>query len=220
MPCFLLIETGSSLCSLAIARDRELLSQYKNDGNNHAEYITIGIEHCLKEANLTAHQLDAIALNGGPGSYTGLRIGLSTAKGLCYALNKPLIIIDALESLYHGLKQTAEAEVYCTTIDNRRDELFFAMFDRNGHSIRPTQLTTINDPLWDELIPERTIIAGSATEKLRKQRPNLHYQSLNVDAAYLLPGAIVRYHNKQFDDVAYSEPLYHKEVYIASRFEP
>ncbi len=214
MPFFLLIETGSSCCSIAIANGDTTLSRYKNDGNNHAEYITLGIEHCLSEANIAAHQLDAIAINGGPGSYTGLRIGLSTAKGLCYALNKPLIMVDALQSLYNGLKPDAEAEGYCTTIDNRRNELFYALFDNAGNQLSATQLVTVGHPIWHELNPAQTVIAGSAIEKLRNVHPSHQYIELAVNAEYLLPTAREKYNRNQFDDVAYCEPLYYKDVYI------
>jgi len=104
MPRLLLIHTATSTCSIAISNGEHILSRFDLENNNHAEFITYGIGQCMSDCGGTLNDIDAVAVNGGPGSYNGLRIGLSVAKGICYTLNKPLVLIDALGILYNVIR--------------------------------------------------------------------------------------------------------------------
>ena len=138
MSLILNIETSTNTCSVALAQNGELLS-YKEEHNiqSHASLITVFIDEVLQNAKKKASELDAVAVSIGPGSYTGLRIGLSCAKGLCYALNIPLITIDSLESLAQGMiseKYDANA-LYLPLIDARRNEVYYAIFNAKGEAL-------------------------------------------------------------------------------------
>jgi tRNA threonylcarbamoyladenosine biosynthesis protein TsaB len=220
----LLVETSSAICSIAVSRNKQIIGTYQSMENNHAEFITIGISHSLTRAQIVIKDIDAVVVSGGPGSYTGLRIGLSVAKGLCYALSKPLIMIDTLQSLYIGARQAASADYYCTTIDNRRNELFYSLFDNYGKCIIPTKLSTIEDELWDDINTgqglfenKKVVISGNAFSKLHQLYRNIINVEVPFDARHMLPIALEKYEQQDFVDVAYCEPLYHKEVYTVHK---
>src|ERR1700744_6114027 len=138
------IETATTVCSVALAKDGKTLAFKQVDQRNiHAEVITVFIEELLVETGFHYRDIDAIAVSCGPGSYTGLRIGVSTAKGLCYALEKPLIAIETLESMAHGIidnptqlstfnLQPSTLLLLCPMIDARRMEVYTAIFNANG----------------------------------------------------------------------------------------
>ena len=130
MALILCIETATRSCSVALAKDGNLL-QFKEEVSeqySHSEQLTLFIESLLKEQGIALSDLDSIAVGKGPGSYTGLRIGVSTAKGLCYALDKPLIGISTLEAMASGMEKQSPNKVYCPMIDARRMEVYTAFF--------------------------------------------------------------------------------------------
>src|ERR1700753_3208528 len=138
------IETATTVCSVALSNNGEVLAVKQMDQRNiHAEVITLYIEELLTSTGTKYNELDAIAVSSGPGSYTGLRIGISTAKGLCFALDKPLIAVETLEAMasgamnYDGYAIDADT-LLCPMIDARRMEVFTAVFTTSGERIKPT----------------------------------------------------------------------------------
>ena len=216
----LLIETSSDVCSVALADEEKIISiRESSNEKNHSALITVFIDEVLRESNVAIKNIAAVAVNAGPGSYTGLRIGLSTAKGLCYALNKPLIMIDSLLSLQFGIRRLVAlnaSEFLSCTIDNRRDEFFYSLFDLDGKQIVPTTLSSTTDEIFLNNISNKKILfVGSAILKLKNIfGDEYHYQEIKNSAAHLQQEAFKKFSTKDFSDIAYAEPFYMKEVYV------
>jgi len=225
MSLILQIETATTSCSVAIARDGMVLA-YKeaNQRNIHAEVITTFIDDVIADASVAYNQLDAVAVSCGPGSYTGLRIGISTAKGLCFALDKPLIAIETLEAMALGVKNKgvySDNILLCPMIDARRMEVFTAIFNLQGDRIQATSAAVIDENSFKDLLADNKILFfGDGAEKCQVALGG------NLNAAFL-PGfvnssthlsqkALEKFRNKDFEDVAYFEPYYLKE-FIAGK---
>src|SRR5471030_3002862 len=135
------IETATTVCSVAFAKDGHVLGFKQIDERNiHSEIITLFIDELVTSAAIQYSDIDAVAVSSGPGSYTGLRIGVSTAKGLCFALEKPLIAIETLEAMASGAatRQNHAGTLLCPMIDARRMEVYTAVFKTDGSRVRPT----------------------------------------------------------------------------------
>ena len=151
----LCIETATEICSVALLQDDKLIALRENhEGNAHASQITLLIEAVMKDANIELKNLDAIAVSKGPGSYTGLRVGVSTAKGLCYALDIPLIAINTLESLAHEIikNNNIQKANFCAMLDARRMEVYCAVFDNQMNSIKKTEAKIIDENSFADLL--------------------------------------------------------------------
>ncbi len=217
MSLILSLETTTHNCSVALSQHGRLLvsTELAEVSYSHAEKLHPFIKETLQKANLRQDQLQAISVSAGPGSYTGLRIGVSAAKGLCYALDLPLISVDTLESFAH--QKQIENGLLVPTLDARRDEVYMAVFDEEHHHIQNTQAMIITASSFEALYKERSLyIFGSGAEKCARilpQHPNLH-----IDTTLAFPSAkqqallaFEKYKNQQFEDLAYFEPLYLKE---------
>jgi tRNA threonylcarbamoyladenosine biosynthesis protein TsaB len=214
MAYILNIETATKNCSVAIAQDGKTLlcKQIAESGYSHAEKLHVFIEELLLELQLNYKDLNAIAVSQGPGSYTGLRIGISAAKGLCYALDIPLIAVDTLEILARQL-QVSEGYIV-PMIDARRMEVYSAIFDAKYQKVRETQAEIITEDSFTTL--EGTVcFVGDSTEKcattLTKSnfifKDNIVYPSAN-EMSYL---SDEKYKKNDTVDVAYFEPYYLKD---------
>ncbi len=214
MAYILNIETATKNCSVAIAQDGKTLlcKQIAESGYSHAEKLHVFIEELLLELQLNYKDLNAIAVSQGPGSYTGLRIGISAAKGLCYALDIPLIAVDTLEILARQL-QVSEGYIV-PMIDARRMEVYSAIFDAKYQKVRETQAEIITEDSFTTL--EGTVyFIGDSTEKcattLTKSnfifKDNIVYPSAN-EMSYL---SDEKYKKNDTVDVAYFEPYYLKD---------
>jgi len=214
MAYILNIETATKNCSVAIAQDGKTLlcKQIAESGYSHAEKLHVFIEELLLELQLNYKDLNAIAVSQGPGSYTGLRIGISAAKGLCYALDIPLIAVDTLEILARQL-QVSEGYIV-PMIDARRMEVYSAIFDAKYQKVRETQAEIITEDSFTTL--EGTVcFVGDSTEKcattLTKSnfifKDNVVYPSAN-EMSYL---SNEKYKKNDTVDVAYFEPYYLKD---------
>ncbi len=224
MSLLLLIETATTSCSVALAADNNILALREiNQRNIHAEVITLYIAEVFKEAGLAYALLDAVAVSCGPGSYTGLRIGVSTAKGLCFSLDKPLISVETLAAMAHGLISRKEINIepntlLCPMIDARRMEVYTAIFDAHGKQIKPTSAEVINENSFDDLLStQQMIFFGDGAEKCKAtlgHNPNALFINM-VDfvnsARDLLSPALQNFNNNNFVDVAYFEPYYLKD---------
>jgi tRNA threonylcarbamoyladenosine biosynthesis protein TsaB len=219
------IETATTVCSVALSNNGEVLAVKQMDQRNiHAEVITLYIEELLTSTSKKYNELDAIAVSCGPGSYTGLRIGISTAKGLCYALEKPLIAIETLEAMATGAVMESELAtgdiLLCPMIDARRMEVYTAIFNTKGERISPTTTEIIDDNSFAGLLGQNKILFfGDGAEKCREtlNNPNaLFLEGFTNSATYLTKRATEKFTAKDFEDVAYFEPYYLKD-FIAGK---
>jgi tRNA threonylcarbamoyladenosine biosynthesis protein TsaB len=219
------IETATTVCSVALAKDGEVLAFKQMDQRNiHAEVITVYIDELLKSTDTHYKDIDTIAVSCGPGSYTGLRIGISTAKGLCYALEKPLIAIETLEAMAYGAITESELAsgdtLLCPMIDARRMEVYTAIFNTKGERIQPTTAEIIDENSFAELLAYNKILFfGDGAEKCRETliSPNaLFLEGFTNSATYLTKKAAEKFASKDFEDVAYFEPFYLKD-FIAGK---
>jgi tRNA threonylcarbamoyladenosine biosynthesis protein TsaB len=227
MSLILQIETATTSCSVALAKDGAVLGfKQVNERNLHAEVITRFIEEIIAAAGFNYSDLNAIAVSCGPGSYTGLRIGISTAKGLCFALDKPLIAIETLDAMASGLINMNEYRekdnlLLCPMIDARRMEVYTALFTTRGIKVKPTTASIIDENSFDDLLKENEILFfGDGAEKcfnVLNKNPNASFLPGFVNSATCLTQmAAEKFANKQFEDVAYFEPYYLKD-FIAGK---
>lgn len=223
MPLILHIDTATPVCSVALAKDGQIAAtRESSEKNAHSRVVTIFIDEVLKAASFVPAQLDAIAVSMGPGSYTGLRIGVSTAKGLCYALDKPLIAVNTLQAMARGMveKTASTADVpadvlFCPMIDARRMEVYCALFDRQNSVVSETRAEIIDEGAFEkELKSHKIIIAGDGAEKCRAilgSLENIRFLDEFVPSAkYMTAIAEDKFAKKAFEDVAYFEPFYLK----------
>jgi tRNA threonylcarbamoyladenosine biosynthesis protein TsaB len=217
------IETSSSVCSVCLGRDGELILE-KDDfsGINHASMLTVFIQQLFQETKLEMNALDAVAVSAGPGSYTGLRIGVVTAKGLCFSLDKPLIAIDSLQALASGLeKKIHDREdnfLYCSTIDARRNEIYFGLFGRDGEEILPSH-NIILSPSLPFSIPEeyKVVVGGSGVLKCRQVWSDtaiVFDDSVVPSAQNMIFFSEKKINSTIFEEINHFEPHYIKPVYI------
>lgn len=214
MATILNLETSTTVCSVVIAEDKEILAcvEQEFDKYQHSQKLLGFIESALKEANLKMKDLDAIAVSEGPGSYTGLRIGTSTAKGFCYALNKPLIAVNSLAAISR-LHADFDGLV-CPMIDARRMEVFTAVF--KGESMQTaTEAKIIDTSSFVDLLANDSILfVGPGAEKcqgvIQHENANFDIETM-VSAKGMVPISLEKFQSNNFVDVAYFEPSYFKE---------
>jgi tRNA threonylcarbamoyladenosine biosynthesis protein TsaB len=215
------IETSTRVCSVALAIDGEINSiKESHIKNAHAESITIFSQKVIQDAKISFDDLDAIAVSMGPGSYTGLRIGVSTAKGFCYALNKPLISTGTLKALAYGMKKKLPEQpgdyFLCPMIDARRMEVYTSVFDVQLKEIKTTQAVIIDKNSFSEIITKnKMIFAGDGADKCKPvigQNPNaIFFDAFQASASFMCELAEQKFNNQEFEDVAYFEPFYLKD---------
>ncbi|MEO6136380.1 MAG: tRNA (adenosine(37)-N6)-threonylcarbamoyltransferase complex dimerization subunit type 1 TsaB [Ginsengibacter sp.] len=221
MDYILNIHTSTEVAVVNICKEESALGTLTNtDSKQHASFLHEAIHSLLKENNIEPNQLAAIGVTEGPGSYTGIRVGLATAKGLCYALNIPLITFSTLEVMAMGAidqEQNKEA-LYCPLIDARRMEVFTSVFDFNLEVRLLAQAIELNEFLFGNLFVTKEIIMfGSGSDKMQMLRtqPNWRFIDFkNVDTLSLGRISWKRFQNKEFSDVALSQPAYLKEFYF------
>jgi tRNA threonylcarbamoyladenosine biosynthesis protein TsaB len=217
------IESTSTVCSVAISKDAELLAiKEMNNGYTHAENLHVFIEHLLQETTLSTTDLNAISISSGPGSYTGLRIGFSAAKGLAYALQIPLITIDTLKALsYKAIQNFHTDALFCPMMDARRMEVYCAVYDNYLQEEVPVQALILDDESILKFILNKDIyFFGDGMPKakaLLQNIPNAHFiENITPSAAAMITLACEKYNAKDFSDVAYSEPNYLKEFFFTT----
>jgi tRNA threonylcarbamoyladenosine biosynthesis protein TsaB len=219
---FLIIDTALEQAIVALSKDGKILSELVNkETHNHASFIQVAIAKLLESQNMEINNIDAIAVTLGPGSYTGLRVGLASAKGIAYTLQKPLIGLSTLNALAQAAfklvpKELGQAFQIFSLIDTRRMEVFGAIYDPTCKSIVPEQAIVLDELKWNSLISQPTICIGNSLAKT-KQFTTLHkvfYQENSYTSLELLEIASKKFENGQFEDLAYVGPNYLKEVYI------
>ena len=215
MAYILNIETATTNCSVSLSNKGEtvVLKEDYNSNYSHAERLHIYIDDVLKEANRSLNDLEAIAISKGPGSYTGLRIGVSAAKGLCFALDIPLISIPTLESLAHQVK--AEEGVIIPMLDARRMEVYSAVFDVNYNQIRDTQAQILDESSFNEYLEAgKVYFIGNGVAKTKDliSHTNVVFIEEKLPSANNMSQlAYQKYKKSDIEDVAYFEPYYLKD---------
>lgn len=217
MALILNIETSTSVCSVALARDGGVISYKENqEGLNHSVLLGTYIDELLRENQVDARQLDAIAVSMGPGSYTGLRIGVSMAKGLCFGSGKPLIAVPTLQALARSVSSRLQEDAwYCPMIDARRMEVYTAFFNRNNQVMIDTRASIIDEHSFEDLLKAHKIyFFGNGSEKVKNilHGPQVAYiDGVETSACYLTGIAEEHFQAGKFVDVAYFEPFYLKD---------
>lgn len=217
MALILNIDTATEHASVCIANDAKILSvRFNEDAKQHAAFLQPAIESICKEAQLSLGGIDAVAVSNGPGSYTGLRVGLSSAKGICYALNKPLILINTLLVMAEAQRKTAKENYICPMIDARRMEVFTAVYDQELNEIIAPQAMVLTEESYSELLKTYSILfCGSGANKWSKivQSSNAFFSNQLHDCTNLNSLSQVYYSKRVFADLAYSEPFYIKPFF-------
>ena len=223
MGIILNLETSSTNCSVCLAKDGVILAMKELNSENysHAEKLHVFIEEVIKEATLKMQDLEAIAVSKGPGSYTGLRIGVSAAKGLCYALSIPLVSISTLKSMASQLKGVNDDVTIIPVLDARRMEVYSAIFDSQLNQVRETKAEIIDEQSFEAYIGSTSVhFLGSGAEKIKGifNSENLTFHLDVVPSAKEM--ALIsfdKFKNKDFEDVAYFEPYYLKDFVLQTK---
>ena len=220
MAKILCIETATQICSVALGIDGKLAALREcTRKNSHAEVLSTFIQEVIQEAGIKQEDLDAVAVSKGPGSYTGLRIGVSTCKGLAYALDLPVITIPTLQSMAKGLSMQenfdAEGDLLCPMIDARRMEVYCALYKPSNEAATEIEAKIIDEASFaEELKDKRITFFGDGAEKCKenfKDQLNAKFSEKGLpSAAAMIPLASEAFDAKCFEDIAYFEPYYLK----------
>jgi tRNA threonylcarbamoyladenosine biosynthesis protein TsaB len=218
MAILLHIETATPVCSIALGIDGNCVS-YKElvKENSHSSLVTVMIDELLKEQGLTTAQLNAVAISYGPGSYTGLRIGTSVAKGMCYALDIPLIAISTLKSMAWGMRQTYGGDqntLYCPMIDARRMEVYASIVNAGLVSVLDDSAVILDEHSFEALLQNKTIVFagdGSIKAKTVITNDNAFFIETQASSCWMCELAANAYREQAFADTAYFTPFYLKE---------
>ena len=229
MALILCIETGTDICSVGIARDGETIALRESDeGRDHARQVALFVDEMLDEQQLSAEDLDAVAVGMGPGSYTGLRIGVSFAKGLCYGIGKPLIAIGSLEALTEVAREDYEAGIIdvdgweeahlCPMVDARRMEVYTQLFDAQGVAEGEVRAEVVSE---ESFLTERRdgrpfVIFGNGAAKCAAVLPEAKLVSVAPSARGLARRAEEAFVAQKFEDIAYFEPFYLKDFVVTT----
>ena len=220
MSCILHIETSTNVCSVAVSEDGKVIfDKADRTGNNHAEALGSFVDEAMSFADSHAIPLDAVAVSCGPGSYTGLRIGVSMAKGVCYALNLPLLSVPTLELMcVPVLLRNEEIEddaLLCPMIDARRMEVYAALYDRALKPVRGIQADVVDADTYRQWLEERPVyFFGNGAAKCMDtiNHPNAHLiEGIEPVAKWMMPLAERKMLNDIHEDVAYFVPYYLKD---------
>ena len=217
LPLILNIETSTKNCSVALFRGESLLSQKSllSDKHSHSEILTLFIEEIMTDVNLQLTDLSAIAISKGPGSYTGLRIGVSTAKGLSYSLSIPLISVPTLQSMADNMSRiNSNFDLYCPMIDARRMEVFSAFYDVKNNIIRNVQADIIDENSFLDYSQKSILFFGDGSVKCKeiiKCKNASFIENIYPCAKDMAVISLKKYLSNDFEDVAYFEPFYLKD---------
>ena len=229
MSYFLCIDTATAVCSVVLTQNDKVLSiKESTEEKAHASYLGVFIDQVLNETAISVNQLNAVAVSKGPGSYTGLRIGVSTAKGLCYGADIPLISVETLQIMSNGMCREAletfntgffpDSALFCPMIDARRMEVYTALFDFNNQRINSTMAMIVKEDSFDSILQNAQVVfAGNGADKCRellKHKNALFLDNFNHSALHMINIVQQAYHNSKFENLAYFEPYYLKDFIV------
>ncbi|MBR6560208.1 MAG: tRNA (adenosine(37)-N6)-threonylcarbamoyltransferase complex dimerization subunit type 1 TsaB [Alistipes sp.] len=226
MSLILCIETGTDICSVGIARDGELMSLRESDqGRDHAKQVAVFVDELLRETGVKPDELDAVAVGMGPGSYTGLRIGVSFAKGLCYGLNIPLLAVGSLEALTDVAIKDYEAGIIqvegwdeaflCPMVDARRMEVYTQIFNSRCEAQSEVSAEIITEESFSQWRAKgKLVIFGNGAAKCQEMLPDAIYIDVAPSARGLTRIAHQLFEAGKTEDIAYFEPFYLKDFVV------
>ncbi|MEY3207976.1 MAG: hypothetical protein RL064_7 [Bacteroidota bacterium] len=223
MATLLFIDTAGENALVGVSQNNLLLAMEENTtANTHANFVQVAVESVLKKGNITIQALDAIVVTMGPGSYTGLRVGLASAKGIAYVLNKPIIGLSTLALLAKTAIETKicaaqdeQLQIF-SMIDARRMEVFGAIYDKALMNVQPEQAIVLDKPYMEQLLlngPLVCIGSGVTKTKTLLEHPNLFFLSETYSLQTCIELATIKFNAKAFEDLAYSSPAYIKDFY-------
>lgn len=221
MDYILHIDTSTAVCSVCLSKNGELIDAIEDkQGMKHASHLTVFIDEILKKNSIEATDLVAVSINKGPGSYTGLRIGVSTAKGIAFGANIPVVTVSTLYSLFELCKSNKvdlidEKTLFCPMIDARRMEVYNAVYDINGNSIQKIQATIVDENSFSDLLENNKIIFfGDGASKCKntiKSTNAVFIDDILCSSIGSINKSYQKYKNQDFEDTAYFEPYYLKD---------
>lgn len=226
MALILSIETGTDICSVGLARDGELLSLRESDeGRDHAKKVALFVDELLSQTGIAPEELDAVAVGMGPGSYTGLRIGVSFAKGLCYGLQIPLIAVGSLDALVEVAKEDNEAgildveswekAILCPMVDARRMEVYTQIFASDGTPLSEVSAEIVTEESFSQWREKgEFVIFGNGAAKCQEVLKDAKYIEVVPSARGLVRLAEQRFSEGKVEDIAYFEPFYLKDFVV------
>jgi tRNA threonylcarbamoyladenosine biosynthesis protein TsaB len=219
----LLIETATSSCSVALTENGKIIGvREANERNIHASHITLFVEELMNNAGKKYSDLSAVAVSKGPGSYTGLRIGVSTAKGLCYALDIPLLAINTLEAMASGMQSQidlADSDLLIPMIDARRMEVYTCIYQKDLKVLESTNAKIVDIDSYNQFKNNQLLMFGDGAAKFRElfsEQSNIRFIDFENSAKDLNVLACRKLLNRETEDVAYFEPFYLKEFVVTS----
>lgn len=219
----LCLETATTICSVALCDRNGIVALRESDiDRSHASLLTVFTGEVMKEAGIRISDLEAIAVSKGPGSYTGLRIGVSTAKGMAYVSSVPLIGINTPLSMYHGFKMTAEgkygldkADLFAPALDARRMEVYYSVFDSSGNTMKEISAEIAERDTFSSFpLSSRIFLFGDGASKCRevlKSENIIIDEDFRISASFMQKPAYEALAENHFEDVAYFEPFYLKD---------
>lgn len=219
IPTLLLLESSAETCSVALVRNNKVVASKKIvEPNSHSKYLSVLVEEMVRESEIEFNQINAVVVSAGPGSYTGLRIGASLAKGICFGLAIPLISASTLKAIAYAA-QSDGTNYYLATVDARRDDAYIALFNQDFEVVIEEKFATIDQELITELSAYQGIkIVGNASQKFSKYIKDLSaeiVEGVTVLAEHLLPESLEKLMNQNFEDLTYFEPNYIKAVHVS-----
>ena len=225
-PTILYIETATDVCSVALSKGTEVIGlKEEAGGNNHAKHLLPFVDEVLKQAGVSMTEINGVAVSIGPGSYTGLRIGVSTAKGIAYTADIPVMAVSTLESIAQGAKMlwsgtSTETVQIIPMIDARRMEVFTTRYDFDMNPLEEVASKIIDETTFAELLSkEKVLFCGNGMPKCRELLstfPNACFAEAPISAKNMFPATLRKWQKQEFEDVAYFEPFYLKE-YVAAK---
>lgn len=220
MSLILNIDTALETAFACIARDGKIISQTENSQQkDHASWLHMAVNTILNDAGKEITDIKAVAVNAGPGSYTGLRVGMAAAKGFCYAMNIPLITVSSLKLIAYAV-QDEEGDFICPLIDARRMEVYTAVFDKTLSEIKPAHALVVEPNSFDSLLQQgKVLFCGNAVAKVSSiiGHHNAMFSETKYGASHLAALSSQQYSKEEFADLAYAEPFYVKEFYSPAK---
>jgi tRNA threonylcarbamoyladenosine biosynthesis protein TsaB len=216
------IDTSTECAGICLSQDGKTLAMAQNaQQKDHSSWLHPAIEKLLQETGYRARDLQAVAVTAGPGSYTGLRVGMAAAKGFCYALGIPLITENTLKVMaFAASGQYPESDLFCPMIDARRMEVFTAVYQNDMVPVMPTVAMVIDENSFANYLADRKMsFFGGGSDKCKPIiiSPNATFININFNVGYLGILSFYRYLQHEFTGVAYSEPAYTKEFYTHTK---